>query len=56
MTAPEIGILSALSLGVVASAVLAVCVWALPVLAVLGLVGAMVPVWGVVSLARGRSG
>lgn len=54
MTAPEIATLSALSLAAVASAVLAVVVVGPPAVAVLGLVGAVVPVWGVVSLLRGR--
>lgn len=54
MTLPEIAILCALSLAVLASAVLAVVVVVPPAVAVLGLVGAMVPVWGVVSLGRGR--
>lgn len=54
MTLPEIAILSALSLAAVASAVLAVGLCGPPAVAVLALVGAIVPVSGVVSLARGR--
>lgn len=54
MTLPEIAILAALSLGVAVSAVLAVGLCAFPVVAVLALVGAMLPVGCVVSLGRGR--